>query len=295
MSENAIQMIDIGKLHDAPDNFFTIDRIEELADTILGQGGVRENLVVRPLESGGYEIISGHRRKAAVQMLLDRGEEVSRSLPCLVQTYPDDASRLTELVLMNISTRQLTDAELWQSYEILRRDLQERKAAGEKFGRVRDRLADLLGVSVGQVNKLDNIQHHAIEPVVDAVRNGELSVSTANEIAKLDTGQQEVLAKSEDLNSIRPRDVKQIGEQQPFTARVTNDTKSVAPPTRKKSASQPLMDELADFVYAHYLDLDVILRGMPVLDEDKQLMSDFLDLLERIYRRERQKNRSEKS
>ena len=55
------------------------------------------------------------------------------------------------------------------------------------------------------------------------------------------------------------------------------------------------MDELADFVYAHYLDLDVILRGMPVLDEDKQLMSDFLDLLERIYRRERQKNRSEKS
>jgi ParB family chromosome partitioning protein len=89
---------------------------------------------------------------------------------------------------MNISTRQLTDAELWQSYEILSRDLQERKAAGEKFGRVRDRLADLLGVSFGQVNKLDNIQHHAIEPVVDAVRNGALSVSTANEIAKLDTG-----------------------------------------------------------------------------------------------------------
>ena len=133
------------------------------------------------------------------------------------------------------------------------------------------------------------------EPVVDAVRTGALSVSTANEIAKLDATQQEVLADSKDLNSIRPRDVKRISEQQPNIARVTNDTKSVAPPTRKKSASQPLMDELADFVYAHYLDLDVIMRGAPVLDEDEKLMADFLELLERIYVREKQKKRSEKS
>jgi hypothetical protein len=55
------------------------------------------------------------------------------------------------------------------------------------------------------------------------------------------------------------------------------------------------MDELADFVYAHYLDLDVIMRGMPVLDEDEKLVADFLELLERIYKREHQKNRSEKS
>ncbi|MBR2088169.1 MAG: hypothetical protein IJ906_13790, partial [Oscillospiraceae bacterium] len=151
-----------------------------------------------------------------------------------------------------------------------------------------------LGVSVGQVNKLDNIRHHAIEPVMEAVRTGVLSVSTANEIAKLDTVQQETLAESEDLDSIRPRDVKQVCEQQPVNFCVTNDTKSLTAPAKKKSASHPLMDELADFVYAHYLDLDVIMRGMPVLDEDEKLVADFLELLERIYKREHQKKRSEK-
>ena len=48
----SIQMIDIDELHSSPDNFFEVERIEEFADTILGQGGVKDNLVVRPLESG---------------------------------------------------------------------------------------------------------------------------------------------------------------------------------------------------------------------------------------------------
>ena len=73
---DSIKMIDIDELHESADNFFVVDRIEEFADTILGQGGVKDNLIVRPLETGGYEIISGHRRRAAVRLLLDylRGE-----------------------------------------------------------------------------------------------------------------------------------------------------------------------------------------------------------------------------
>ena len=57
---DSIKMIDINELHESADNFFVIERIEEFAQTILGQGGVKDNLIVKPLETGGYEIISGH-------------------------------------------------------------------------------------------------------------------------------------------------------------------------------------------------------------------------------------------
>lgn len=113
-----IRMIDIAELHESAANFFEMERIEEFAYTIIGQDGVKDNLVVRPLETGGYEIISGHRRRAAVQYLLDHGENISRLLPCLIQNYANEDSMMLDLILMNVSARQLSDQEFWQSYEI---------------------------------------------------------------------------------------------------------------------------------------------------------------------------------
>ena len=48
-SEN-IRMIDIDELHDSPSNFFRMDNIEELADAILGQGGVKDVTFDRTLK-----------------------------------------------------------------------------------------------------------------------------------------------------------------------------------------------------------------------------------------------------
>lgn len=209
---DSIKMIDIDELHESEDNFFIVDRIEEFADTILGQGGVKDNLIVRPLESGGYEIISGHRRRAAVQFLIDRGDNVSRYLPCLVQEYSDDESKLLDIILMNVSARQISDSELWKSYELIDRILKEKKSSGEKFGRIREKLGELLGVSPAQVGKMQNVEKNAIPAVKEAVEKGDISISTANEIAKLDEQEQEELAKS-DLSSVKHKEVRQIAER----------------------------------------------------------------------------------
>lgn len=203
---NNIRMIDIDELHASEDNFFSIERIDEFAATILGQGGVKDNLLVTPLESGGYEIISGHRRTAAVRYLLEHGEAISRLLPCLVQKYESEDERLLDLVLMNVSTRQLSDQELWRSYRMIDEYLKKKKEAGERFGKMREALADKLGVSPAQVSKLQNVAAHAIEPVQEAVANGSLSIHAANEIAKLDETQQEELAAG-DLSEVTPRTV----------------------------------------------------------------------------------------
>ena len=235
---DSIQMIAIDKLHESKDNFFFIDRIEEFAETILGQGGVKDNLIVRPLETGDYEIISGHRRKAAVQYLLDNGENISRYLPCLVQDYADDDTKMLDIVLMNISARQISDAEMWKCYEILDKILQNKKDAGEKFGRTREKLAEYLGVSPAQISKMQNVEHHAIPSIKEAVENGNISISTANEIAKLNTEEQENLVQQGDLSDIKHKDVKQMNKEKVDTCSNFSEDESGSQQADEQDASK---------------------------------------------------------
>ena len=202
---DSIKMIDIAELHESADNFFVVENIEQFAQTILGQGGVKDNLIVRQLETGGYEIISGHRRRAAVQYLIDKGENISHYLPCLVQNYADEDDKMLDLILMNVSARQISDQEMWKCYETLDKILKEKKDKGEYYGRLRDDIAKALGVSASQVGKMQNVDKNAIETVKEAVASGELSISTANEIAKLDKEEQ---SKITDLSKVQPKDIK---------------------------------------------------------------------------------------
>lgn len=205
---NNIKMIDIDELHSSEDNFFEIERIEEFAETILGQGGVKENLIVTPLPTGGYEIISGHRRTAAIRYLLNKGEIVQRVLPCLVQNFKSDDDKMLNLVFMNVTARRLSDAELWTSYEKVDSILKKKKEAGEKFGRIRDTLAGYLGVSSSQIGKLQNIEKYATDKVKEAVSNGSISISTANQIARLNEKEQEAIVDTQDISKIKTKDVK---------------------------------------------------------------------------------------
>ncbi|WP_295084694.1 ParB/RepB/Spo0J family partition protein [Ruminococcus sp.] len=216
-----IKMIDIDELHESADNFFVVENIEQFAQTILGQGGVKDNLIVRPLETGGYEIISGHRRRAAVQYLLDKGENIARVLPCLVQNYTDEDDKMLDLILMNVSARQISDQELWKCYETLDKILKEKKDKGEYYGRLRDDIANTLGVSASQVGKMQNVDKNAIEPVKEAVASGELSISTANEIAKLDKDEQ---SKITDLSKVQPKDIKKKIVEKPVVTSSNDDS-----------------------------------------------------------------------
>jgi ParB-like chromosome segregation protein Spo0J len=179
-----IKMIDIESLRESPDNFFVVDRIEEFAETILGQGGIKENLIVKPIGGENYEIISGHRRAAAMRYLLDRGESVSRYLPCLVQEYKDEDEKLLDVVLMNVSARIITDAQMWKCYEIVSEILQNKKRLGEKFGKIQNKLAEILNISPAQVAKIQNIDNNASASVKEAIKKGDISIHSANEAVK---------------------------------------------------------------------------------------------------------------
>lgn len=207
-----INMIDVDKLVASDDNFFEMTNIEELAETILGQGGIKENLIVHPIEDADgkvekYEIISGHRRTAAVKFLLENGKNISRLLPCLVQKYSNDEKKLN-IVLMNVSSRIISDSELWKSYEVVNEILQKKKELGEKFGKVQNKLSEILGISKAQVAKIQNIDHNAIQEVKQALNDGEMSIHTANELVKLDNEKQKEFLDNTDIKQLTPKEIK---------------------------------------------------------------------------------------
>ena len=296
----SIKMIDISELHSSPDNYFQLERVEEFAETILGQGGVKDNLLVRPLQTGGYEIISGHRRRAAVQLLIDRGENISHLLPCLVQEYSDDDDRMLDLVLMNISTRRLSDSELWQSYEKINAILIKKKEAGQKFGKIRESLAELLGVSPAQVGKMQNVERNAIGEVKEAIENGELSISTANEIAKLDEDEQENLVqRAEDLGSIKHKDVKQKvskvkekteDEKVDTYINFSDDDEEINEEQKKEfysseKAREDAINTLADYVWDNYGDIAKtfeMCENSDIPERNKVLIGELLEIMTSI-------------
>jgi ParB family chromosome partitioning protein len=79
------------------------DALSDLARSIESQGVVQP-IVVRPLESGNYEIVAGERRWRAAQMA---GLE---SVPCVVRRIPDEAAVAIALI-ENIQRENLNPIE----------------------------------------------------------------------------------------------------------------------------------------------------------------------------------------
>lgn len=179
-----LKMLDIELIEPNEGNFYELSEIETLAEDIERQG-LMTALVVS--ENGGrYKLISGHRRLSAVKLLIESGRRKSSKVPCFIKGAKPNNETQLDLIMLNATQRKYSDADKMREYEELTRIFKELEAAGKPIkGRIRDRIADALNVSSAQVGKLDNIKHNAIPDVEQAVKSGDMSISTANEVAKL--------------------------------------------------------------------------------------------------------------
>lgn len=87
-AENIVK-IDIGKLVPDPYNMYGLRDIDSLAGMIASNHFHLEAIEVRPMDDGRYMIISGHRRRAAWEMLLETGETNVREVPCVIRRFED--------------------------------------------------------------------------------------------------------------------------------------------------------------------------------------------------------------
>ncbi len=210
-----IKMIKVTDIETNSENFYSLPGIEELAEDIERQGLIH-SLAVTKTSYGTYKLISGHRRLSAIKLLSEKGKWNSGTVPCYVITAKKSEAEMNlDLIMLNHTQRKYSDADIFKEHEELKKIFTQLEADGVEIkGRLREKIAKAMHVSSAQIGKIENIKNNAIDSVKVAVENGELSISTANEIAKHNaTKQQEII--SSPIEKIKTADVRSINKSNP--------------------------------------------------------------------------------
>lgn len=208
-----IKMIEVDEILENGDNFYSISDIELLADDIEREG-LMHNLAVSKNRNGlGYILKSGHRRLAAIKLLIKEKRLTSTKIPCYVCGEKTEVETQFDLIMLNATQRKYSDADVMHEYEEIERTFKALEDEGKPLkGRIRDNIAAVLKVSPAQVGKIENIKHNAVPEVEKAIKSGAMSISTANEIAKLpEEKQREIVEKSPDISH---KEVKKLQEKE---------------------------------------------------------------------------------
>lgn len=226
---DSIKMLDVSEIIPNKDNFYEMSDIELLAEDIERQD-LKHNLVVaKDKDSGKYWLISGHRRLEAIKFLINEKRRQSTKIPCIINGEKSQAESRLDLIMLNATQRKYTDKEVMSEYEQLTETLKQLESEGKKIGgRMRDVMAKILNVSKSQVGKIDNIKHNAVPAVEQAVKSGKMSISTANEVARLSPEKQKDIA--EKKPDITHKEVKEI---QKTSLQPSKSAPSVKPPAVK--------------------------------------------------------------
>lgn len=193
---------------------YSIESIEELADSIELAGGVLHNLVVRePDKDGRYQIISGERRWTACKHLVEQGKEQYGEVGCLIEHVHDEDTLQLMLVLANSTARQLTDAEKMRQAEALTAVLTRMRKEGKVQGRVRDLVGKMLKTTSGQLARYHAIQANLQGGLRDKFERGKIGISIAYEASKLDKAGQDAIDKQAEQGAVTLKDVTIVKQQ----------------------------------------------------------------------------------
>ena len=195
------KIVKITELHDFKDNPYKVKDNEDMEQLIesIKENGIIENPIVRPLETGGYELLSGHRRKYACLRLGIKEIKVD------VREMDRDMAVIT-MVDSNLQRTDVLPSERAFSYKM---KLEAMKNQGKIFDleNIKDdetsrqlvekfSASEMLGKEVGQSGRtiqryvrLTNLE----KPILELVDNNLMAISPAVEISFLTKQEQEDL------------------------------------------------------------------------------------------------------
>ena len=170
-------------------NFYSLDGIDELAANIETIG-LMDPIVVRPVDGtiGKYRIVSGHRRRAALNMIVACGNKDFEQVPAIVKRDAvSPALQELQLIFANSATRKMTDADLAKQVERVEALLYQLKEEGFEFpGRMRDHVAEACNVSATKLATLKVIREKLPEQYQPAFEAGHMTTDAAYRLAKME-------------------------------------------------------------------------------------------------------------
>lgn len=205
-----VQEIPLSELYPFKDHPFRVVEDEAMLRTVesVVQYGVIVPVIARPREDGGYELISGHRRKRAAELA------GLTTLPVIVRDLDDDSATVL-MVDSNLQREHILPSERAWAYRMKLEALshQGRRAdltsgqLGPKLQCLRSnqQVAVEAGESVKQVQRYIRLTY-LLPDIVDLVDNGKLAFNTAVELSYLNDQQQfdllDAMAESQNLPSL---------------------------------------------------------------------------------------------
>ena len=190
-----VQMLPLAELHPFRNHPFKVKDDEAMANTIdsVRQYGVLVPAIARPLESGGYELVSGHRRRHASELA------GLTEMPVIVRDLDDDAATII-MVDSNLQRETLLPSERAFAYKMkleamkhqgLRSDLTSSQV-GTKLNRADEILAEQAGSSRNQVQRFIRLTV-LIPDLLNLVDEKKVAFNPAVELSYLKTEEQVLL------------------------------------------------------------------------------------------------------
>lgn len=204
----AVVSIPIGKLKDFADHPFSVrddDTMQQTVDSIR-EYGVLVPAIARPLEDGTYELISGHRRKHACELV---GLE---TMPVIVR----DVDRNTATIIMvdsNLQRENILPSEKAKAYKMKLEAIKRRAGrpsrnsvqVGQNYGgkTSREQIAENSPDSATQIQRY--IRLTELEPELQKmVDEGKIGMTPAVEISYLKPEEQKLLIETIDSEQATP-------------------------------------------------------------------------------------------
>ncbi len=274
-----VQEIPLDQLKPFRNHPFKVRDDQRMLDTVdsIREYGVLVPAIARPDPEGGYELISGHRRK--------RGCEMAglQTMPVIIRNLDDDAAVLV-MVDSNIQREELLPSERAFAYKMKLEALKHQGArmdltscqVGTKL-RADEKLAESVNESARTVQRFIRLTE-LISELLDMVDERKLAFNPAVEVSYLKRDEQRMLLEAMDAEQTTPS-LSQAQRLKKFSqeGRLTEEAMSAIMSEEKKSE----MDKVT-------LRSDTLYKYFPKSYTPKQMEQTIIRLLD-VWK-QRQKN-----
>lgn len=269
-----VKNIPFDELHPFKNHPFKIlnnEEMERMIESIRKVGTITPALA-RPLPDGGYELISGHRRLAACQVL---GIE---TMPVIVREMSDDEAVIA-MVDANLQRETILPSEKAFAYKM---KLEAIKHQGVTSRQVGEKLLSVTQVSKDSDDSERQIQRYIrltylIPELLSMVDDNKIAFNPAAEISYLDREEQLTLLDAINMNDCTPSHaqsirLKKMSQDGLLTADAIYAILSEEKPNQKEQIKLP-RDELRKYFPQNYSDEQIkrdILKGLELLKRQRE-------------------------
>ena len=269
-----VKNIPLDELHPFKNHPFKVQNNEEMERMIesIRKVGTIPPALARPLPDGGYELISGHRRLAACQVL---GIE---TMPVIVREMSDDEAVIA-MVDANLQRETILPSEKAFAYKMKLDAIKHQGVTSRQLG---EKLLSITQVSKDSDDSERQIQRYIrltclIPELLSMVDDKKIAFNPAVEISYLDRDEQLTLLDAINMNDCTPSHaqsirLKKMSQDGLLTADAIYAILSEEKPNQKEQIKLP-RDELRKYFPQNYSDKQIkrdILKGLELLKRQRE-------------------------